>query len=149
METPKSPADLFNMPPIVLPKVSLDQVLNMLRKRINKSYMPSATGEREFNSKPQYIPHESKEIAKMPSVHPHEPTGYFALTDHFGYTEKNYAIWCHIQIGEFQIMVNLKTDETWVKAFDFPEPLIRWEQHPDQTLPINPYELEEILDIYL
>lgn len=45
----------FNNPPLIQALVTREELLTMLRGRINKDYMRSATGEVQCNSKPEYL----------------------------------------------------------------------------------------------
>lgn len=45
----------WDLPDKVIERVTANEMLAMLRGRINNGYMPSATGEVKYNSKPEYI----------------------------------------------------------------------------------------------
>ena len=45
---------LVDLPAIVLDKVSKEDILNVLRNAFCKGYMPTATTDRKYNSKPRY-----------------------------------------------------------------------------------------------
>lgn len=144
--------DIFSLPPIVVEKVGLEEILVLMRSRINKGYMPSATGEVKFNTKPKYTLHRLKNHPDIPSLYCHrtekESYGEYAVAlDDFGLSEDKAPIFLYVWIEEFTIIINLQTEKTLITNTDY-ENLVPWDQ-PDQKIPVMRDALKELIDIYL
>lgn len=146
--------DIFSLPPIIVEKVGLEEILVLLRSRINKSYMPSATGEVNFNSKPEYTRHRLKNHPEIPSFYRYSSSlenyaEYVAALDDLGWSKEKDPIYLYLWIDKFIIIINLQTEKTLIGTFgnDY-EDLVQWDQ-PDQKIPVMRDALKELIDNYL
>lgn len=142
---------IFSRPPIVLEKVRLSEILELLRDRVNKSYMPSANGRVEFNSKPEYTEIANSQFPDFPVVHSLEQSGYFCLQRH-DYQGGREPVFYNLQVAEFQIVIRLNTEQTIIRLISSPmcddNPFIEWKDDPEQTIPLHHDQLKELIDIY-
>jgi hypothetical protein len=160
---------------ITLEKMTLSNYIYMLRSRINKGYMPSATSKREFNTKPYYesvqaITNLSRGtghyfpatdiFANDPSTE-NNPIGIQSNTHYFGLDSTFSAIdntklldKNGSKIKEIKIITNLNKpiSHTYVNIMSSVDNLwlgwVQWADNNSMAIPINPYELEKHLDIY-
>lgn len=142
--------DIFTMPPIVLPKVRLSEIIELLRDRVNKHYMPSSNGKVEYNSKPEYDRFFHPVYTDMPDIHPVvDQSGYYCLDRGMG---QKMPIFFNLNIGPFQIVINLTTEKAIIRRNDsslgHTEPYVEWQDSDEQTIPLLPSELKETIDIY-
>lgn len=139
---------IFNLPPIVLPKYQLSGILELLRDRVSKHYMPSSNGRITRNTKPEYTKHELPDRPGWPSVHRLEPSGYFCMQDMLGYSNTK-PVFYNLHISHFQILINLQTEEALIRFCEVPDAVfLEWKDDPDQTIPLMPDHLKEIIDVY-
>lgn len=145
-----NPSELFSLPPIVLTKVSLIEILTELRKRVNKHYMPSATGEVCYNSKPEYVKSKDSAFPHFPSyqVMDNYGSGYYVLMDEWGWSDEKAPVFFHLAIGGFQIVINLTTEEALIRLLETNAPFVPWNNSPEQTIPIIRDTLKDIIDTY-
>ncbi len=141
---------IFSLPPLVVEKVKLSEIIELLHDRVNKGYMPSANGSVHYNSKPEYTRFAHPEHPDMPNVHPLvDYTGYFCLSD--GFSGKR-PIYFNLNIAQFQIMINLETEKALIRRNDtelkHTEPFTVWTDSAEETIPIMRDELKELLDNY-
>lgn len=143
--------NIFELPPIVVEKVRLGEILELLRKRVNKYYMPSSHGEVQYNSKPSYVKGKLPEHSDFANVHHSEWSGYFSVEDLFGGSSK--PIYFNLRISQFQILVNLETEQAIVCLVDAAGSPINnkffvWTDSPEQTIPLMRDELKEYIETY-
>lgn len=128
-------------------KVTQQDLLDELRQRVNKGYMPSATRE-GFNSKPDYV--RWLDLA----VEGHDRaarnfgcTGYFQRTDDWGFSDPNDPIWAYIETCQFEYLVNLSNDAIKVRRSGDEA----WTDWTDAALhlPEDKRELIEVIDNFL
>ena len=140
--------DIFALPPIILPKVRLSAILELLRDRVNKYYMPSSNGRVQYNSKPEYDRIAHPDHPDMPNIHPIvDCSGYYCLDRGMG---QQLPIFFNLNIGPFQIIINLSTEKTIIRRNDVghAEPFVEWKDSDEQTIPLVPEELKNIIDMY-
>lgn len=137
----------FDIPVVLQPLLSRDEFLGLLRARINKGYMPSATGDVQYNSKPEYIRSLSTEtIAEDARVFfAHGCSGYFA-TESWAHAHQTRDIWCYLRVGNVAFITNLTTDATYVAmANEDLGVVVTW---TDQLLAVDRVVLDNEIDIY-
>jgi hypothetical protein len=145
----------FDRAPVVMEKVSRKELIGMLQARINKHYMPSATGSVKFNRKPEYI---RNWMTMMPSLWPSvcltDPTEFRAF-DQFGDfvgmdTRPPNAIYLFINLAPIFIYVRLDTDQMLVANHQAGELLafLPWDRD-EQAVAIDRIQLQETLDTYV
>lgn len=138
----------FDLPQIVLPKVKLQDVLQVLRERLNKSYMPSASGEVQYNSKPYYY---SKSYYGMGDYHA-EPLADFptfpnpiyfntefeiASFDNDGLQRTLFALICDDRV---ELLINLASCDTLVRFIGNGingGPWMRWLEESTQEIALD------------
>ena len=141
---------IFALPPIVLEKVKLCEILDLLRDRVNKGYMPKSNGKVEYNSKPTYTRFTDPDIPEMPNIHPLDQSGYFSLDNWMGQQPRH--IYFNLHIAQFQIVINLTTEKAVIRRCDselsYLEPYVEWREINEETIPLMRDELKELIDIY-
>lgn len=104
----------FDLHPVVETPMSRDEYLGLLRDRINKGYMPSSSGRTQYNSKPEYIQNlDTSSPAVLCRRFSCDGSGYFS-EDTYGLGQHVRTIWHWMDLGEFGVLVDLTTDQTWV-----------------------------------
>lgn len=98
---------MFDRAPLIQERVSLEDVLNLIRKVTNRKYMPTATGEVNFNSKPYYVPTAHPVFSNYPMVTMVSGAGYLAF-DAYSVTNNNQTIFAQLEIDDYIILVDLK-----------------------------------------
>lgn len=140
--------NIFSLPSIVLEKVKLSEILDLLRDRVNRHYMPKSNGRIKYNSKPEYTQFASQQFPDMPDIHPLEPSGYFCLDR----DSQRQPIFYNLHIAQFQIVINLVTEEAFIRLNNselrHTELFVKWEDTSNQTIPLMRDELKEIIEIY-
>lgn len=146
-------APIFQLPPIVLERIQVSVVLELLRQRVNKNYMPTAKGVVLYNSKPSYVGNSLTEHEGFPSVRSNESSGFYAVDTYLSGRLTQKAIFANINTAGFQILVNLSTCETIVRQVSLksftPNLSVCWPDSPEHVLPISRSDLEQHIDIYL
>jgi hypothetical protein len=133
----KSPYDI---PYIVLPKVTLEEVLNMLRGLINRERMPSSPNKTTIASKPSYPMWEDSRLVL--EAHPDfaNPAAFAENEGCFGAFMRSGLIhYSMVTDGQVWVYTNLNTDATIVST-DL-ENWYPWVQ--DKPLAINLVKLKE------
>jgi len=123
----------MDQPPVVMEKVTPEEMLTFFRMTINKGYMPSATGEIEYNSKPEYTYEVNSWVKNKNTVSPGYGVQFFKEIDRWlGGTNPTDPIWAFIEIDNITVGCNLNTDELYVALvgsdwypFTTPAPLNR------------------------
>lgn len=107
-------------PPVFMEKITPEEMLKWFRKDINKGYMPSATGETEFNSKPEYLLGVNSWVQKKKNtVSPGWGIQFFKEIDRMFHSSKpDDPIWAFVEVKDITVGCNLKTDELYVAAVD-------------------------------
>lgn len=152
IETIEAP-NPFDQPDLVQPRLSLATLLGLYRSRLNKGYMPSATGEHSYNAKPTYVNRRDEQFLTFPKV----PftiygSGCYAFEGDFG----KGPIFANLVVGHYQVLTNLTTLETLVRMKDdgpdgtcpIFHPFVRWKDE-SKTIPMDRFELAENIDTYL
>ena len=140
---------IFSLPPIVIEKVKLSEILDLLRERVNKHYMPGANGKVQYNSKPEYTRHAHPQYPSMPDIHPLDQSGYFCLDKH---PQQDQHIFFNFHIAQFQIVIDLSTEKALIRRNDTEaqaaEPFIEWRAINEETIPLMRDEMKELIEIY-
>lgn len=151
----KDDKSAYNLPEIKLPKIKLPEYLRVLRERFPKGYMPSATGQVEFTSKPYYCEFASEVLnlchltgcyAYSPDpIRSHEEPTYPAL--------KEGVIYFVVELTAqpVRVITNLSDPEkeTWICTKRGDGTWSKWEQWFDfSSMPIHLYELKELVETY-
>lgn len=124
-----------------------EELLEKLRQRINKGYMPSATRE-GYNSKPEYVRWLDLALAGHErAARNFDCTGYFKRTDEWGLTNGQDPIWLYIETNQFEYVINLQTDEIRVRRTWGTEWVV-WD-NPDLKLAEDKRELFEVIEDYV
>lgn len=143
----------FDLPPLVMTPVSRKELLEVLRSRINKGYMPTATGSVLYNHKPRYLRHASTEAEGVwPKVSDNDYTGFYAF-ETFDFVYRHDAIidapkhvYLFLKVKNIYVILNLTTEEMIVScAHQVYHP---WTED-EQTVPMDRIELWERLEMYL
>ena len=124
--------------------VKREELLQELRHRINKGYMPSSKRD-GFNSKPEYVRWLDLAVdGHERAARNFDCTGYFKRTDEWGLTDPNDPIWVYIETNQFEYLVNLSNDAIKIRRADG----IAWTDWTDATqhLPEDKHELIEVID---
>lgn len=128
-------------------RVTREELLGELRRRINKGYMPSAT-RGGFNSKPEYVRWLDLAVeGHERAARNFDCTGYFKRTDEWGLTDTNDPIWAYIETNQFEYLVNLSNDEIRVRRADE----LNWVIWDDGTLQLaeDKRELWDVVENFL
>lgn len=144
----------FLLPAVKLPKVTLESVLDVLRKHLNKGYMPSATGEVTMNSRPQYLSehgfgrHQDMSNPQWPKFPGTEHVNWYGTVMFGDRPQDEDHIFAYIGTKQMDIMVNLTTEVTIVSiAGGGQKEWFEWTG--DQELAIHSFELAECIRLYL
>jgi len=142
----------FDAPPIMMKKVTLDELHNLLRQRTNKSYMPSDyegdagkpsygwNARPHFNSKPEYLDAERYSWPEfLQAVAYWGCSGYFCRDG--GHHVK--TLWACLRIGFHSILVNLVSLQTYL--VDSAGVTHQW--HSTQELAVDRFALYEQIDL--
>lgn len=135
----------FDQPEVVLPKVTLTDIVEMCRTRINCNYMPSAYGKVQYNTKPDYYSHELPDHPNVPDVARNDWTGYYAM-DSLATSNPIYVL-INLGVEGIQILICLKTLQALIRTPDTEFEV--WESDSKDGISVNPYLLQEHLDTYL
>lgn len=127
----------WDLSDLIVARVTKEEVLVLLRNRINNGYMPTSTGRVEFNSKPEYEDFPISEWLKPGKEGFYVGSGYYCGSD-------RKDIYVGLHVGQFIVVCQLNTEKVWVKVSggDYHE----W---TDQTVPLNRNILEDVVDTYL
>jgi hypothetical protein len=153
-------------PAIQLKKVELSEYLEILRKRINKGYMPSSHGSVKYNSKPYYeradaigrLSNGSGYYSQCPEYHSGTLLNieygvvYFGI-DGYQCSKSGYnLLGSDSPIKDIMIITNLNEPSlTHVNVKGMTNEWLGWTLWIDDenmTIPINKYELEKCIDVY-
>lgn len=136
----------WDLPDKVIERVTANEMLAMLRGRINNSYMPSATGEVKYNSKPEYIrggPDQWFEDKLSPF---YAASGCYASDIHSPPYPKDTGIYAVLLITDIIVACQLQTGKLWVSLN---EPSLVWHAWTEQSIPIERNVLASVIDCYL
>lgn len=136
---------IFDLPPIVIKKLDLAELLDMLRTSVNSLYMPKSAGAVPFNSKPDYYKNGIEEFPDFPDVSIHDGSGFIAFDRVYG----NTPIFVCLHVNNIQIVINLTTEEAIVRMLDDAAKFVRWPNDPTKTLAISRTQLKEEIDFYI
>lgn len=143
----------FDLPPLVMTPVSRKELLEVLRSRINKGYMPTATGSVQYNTKPQYLRHALTEVeGTWPKVTELNYSGYYAFeTFDFVYRhdciiDAPKHIYLFLKVKNIFVLLNLTTEEMLVSHEH--EVYHPWTED-EQTVPMDRIELWQAYEMYL
>lgn len=144
------------LPEITLPKLKLVEYLQILREHFPKSYMPSATGQVEFTTKPHYVEHKSAidALSCATGTYVFSPVSLSHLSDEAtALPIKEDVIYFGVELQQppLKIITNLSDpmNETWVCTKRGDGSWSTWEQWYDFTaLAINPYVIKELVNVY-
>jgi len=132
----------FSFKPIVMPAVTPDEVLGLMRGRLNKEYMPSATGKVEYNSKPEYF----NSYYGRRTVHDvADWSGVYCDEDGHGGCTAARPFWAFIRTTRVDILCNLYTDELTIMRRNPDGPWLPF----DRPCHIDRAELQEQIELYL
>ena len=130
----------WDVPPLVVAKVTPQEIIDTLRATVNKFYMPTATSCRMFNSKPTYVNGGvDRMITTMDRYAFDNGSGYYA--DAEGPTPN--GVYAALHVGTFIIAVKLQTEECWIRQYEADTPFHRW---TDQPVALDRVELAKVFD---
>lgn len=139
----------WDLKPIVMERVSREELLAMLREVVGGGYMPSSTLDR-LHPKPEYLKTDLKRCFYGHAPYTESPfyrgTGYYAQEEYHDAGER--PIWLYLQLREVQVVVNLAADHMWIRVDG---PNSKWESWDIDTIkfPIDRLELKEQLEFYV
>jgi hypothetical protein len=144
-------------------KVTRAEFLQELRARINKWYMPSATGEVQYNSKPSYLRHQHPFIEDgcWPNASAsHDQSGFLAF-ERFGTTPealivdgqyvippKDIYLW--LDLYPVYILVNLQNVDIRVAVSEEGYRLnyLKWDDDA-QEIALDRFKLQNAFECYV
>lgn len=130
----------FDIPAIVIPKMTKEKFLGLLRVEMPKCYMPTAKKDR-FVSKPEYVSASSREnLIKAAASYGPFP-GYFKFGNAHYSRKEIPGLYASFPFDEFIVVTDLETEEAWVVTYEKSVPVIH-EWTSELTLAINPYDLD-------
>ena len=138
------PIDPFDEPPVVMKKVSLAEIIELLRSKITTDLMPSATGERQYMSKPTYIRTTNRETF-IRAIETHPFSGTFVHDPIWS----QYAVpeaFAGFPVGEYYIAVDLVQLRGYVMRMADDFDLRLWEWPQDRELALDRMLLKEAFD---
>jgi hypothetical protein len=139
----------FKLPPVTHAPLGVQEFLKMLRSRINQGYMPSATGEQQYNSKPEYLRNLQLILDKPGQSGLSYGSGFYAQDGaYLEYTggKKVHDIYLFLDVSNVAVLVNLLTDEAYVALSG--ETIGAWEPWTAQLLSVDRHLLAEKIDAY-
>lgn len=136
----------FDLHPVIQTPLGREEFLGLLRERINKHYMPSATGSTQYNSKPEYLRNldKSSPDALCRAFLPYWP-GYFSEDSH-GLGNDERKLWVFLHFDTWVVLVDLHTDQTWVALAG--ESLGSAHEWTDQLISVDRLTLLEKIDLH-
>lgn len=148
--TVQSDTEVFERPPLIQEKVSLLEILTMLRERTNRGYMPTATGKVNFNSKPRYMPVSHPVFTEYPGVGMVCAAEYLAFDT---YVDARWSrnIFALMEVDEYNILVDLGKC-TAIVGYRIGEPSqnnyhwVEWPLDDNHKLAIDRRKLEDVID---
>lgn len=160
---PRSDASPFDLPAIVMKKVTRAEFLQELRARINKWYMPSATGEVQYNHKPVYVRHQHPfiEDGMWPNASvSHYQSGFVAF-QRYGTTPEDIivdgqyvippkAIYLWLDLHPIYILMNLETVDIRVAVEEEGKRLnyVKWDDDA-QEIALDRFKLQNAFECYV
>jgi hypothetical protein len=161
----KDERSVYHLPKVVLEGVKRDEFFEMLRKHFNKGYMPSATGEASFNSKPEYCEFVSEivNLCRGTGTYAYSPDVFRTHEERSpeGHVIVDGAMWSieekHIYFGvqmpnqPVQIFVDLTDPDkhTYVRTKRGDGSWARWESwYGYMDINVNRYDLQEQINVY-
>lgn len=149
------PPDPFATPDVVMERLTLAQLLDAYRQRLNKHYMPTATGAASVNSKPKYVNHREPSAPDFPSLpFTMYGSGCF-MFEGFG-TQLPQDMYANLVIDGIQVITNLKTLKSIIRMVDHGatgerpvfHPFVPWELPSQQSLGVDRIKFQDTVDIY-
>ncbi len=158
-DQPHSILDPFAVPDVVLERMGLGEYLSIVRDCVNKGYMPSASGARTVNSKPEYLRHRDPQFPDFPLVVPGSAycdTGCYSFDTYYVFM-RDAPIFAGTREGPYQILTHLRTCQTLIRLTtpvhglegNALHPWREWRDAPEETIAVNRYELRDKLENYL
>lgn len=161
----KDDITISHLPAIAQKKMKVAEYLGLLREKFNKGYMPSATTNREFNSKPEYVdsPLKISNLYNGNDVYSLETISAFSGGEdyvseftkqtgdaHFFRDESHKSTLIYgIEVSGFKILTNLGNDNTYITVQRKDGTWQDWSKWYDfSELPIDRFQLNEILDMF-
>lgn len=137
--------DPFELPPIVMKKVTLSEVIKRLQSTITTDLMPSATGERTVMSKPTYFDSmDHASFLRSIASHCTWPGLYCQDKSSFGPTVKQTFV--GIPLGDYTIAVDLVKLKGYVMRWVTEADLKVWEWLEDKPIAFDRNLLNEAFD---
>lgn len=131
----------FMLPPLVQRKVTLNELLDMLRLKVNQFYMPTANGRVKYNSSPTYIAKANPDYSEFPFIDfNNDASGFYAIDR---ILPPDVCLYLFLQ--NLHIVINLKTLRTIVKT-DAGDLTFDWSATPDKGIAIDRRHLEQVID---
>ena len=144
--------DPFAVPDVVLKRMELNEFLDLLRPMLNKGYMPTATGERSYNSKPEYVLHRDVQYPEFPRVSSYGLcNGACCYTfDTYHVFVKDPPIFLGVRFEPYHILTNLRTCQTLIRLTTPVDALWwEWRENEGRTISLNRHELQDVLETYI
>lgn len=133
----------YDLKPVTLPPVRLEQYLTLLREHVCKGYMPSSSKD-GYHSKPEYISGFTK--ALLEGEGDFTFTGFFCDED-LAHLKEERPIWAYVDINTVELMTNLTTEQTYVRV---KQPYCVWKEwYPTIAININLYTVADVINVYL
>lgn len=134
--------DPFKRPAIVMKPVTLEKLIELMRVRVGKGYMPTGL-EDKYHSKPRYIRAEDEKAYRHACLCESYPTFVCWDQEYGGYGEIGAVL--PIRGGGLSILVELTSLKAWV-AVPVGLQLTIWEWTADKELPVDLLILAETIE---
>jgi hypothetical protein len=106
------PTDPFNRPPVIEHRVCLEEILQRLRETLPRLVMRSALGLTVHVSRPLVIKEANGRYPSFPLIDPRlYDSGLYALASDEAYP----AVFAHLLISGYQVIINLRDDSAIVR----------------------------------
>jgi len=141
------------LPPFEIPKVTKQEVIELLQNRTNTEYMPSANGTVQYNSKPQYVRVTDMDAFKR-SLARETVAGYYTGSDDiFTLPRSTVGMWAALPVTidwvhtagittQLTVFVNLSTLDVYYGNSDA---FVTWPD--DLALPLDRVRLQDALEM--
>jgi hypothetical protein len=130
----------FDIPAIVIPKMTKEKFIELLRAEMPKCYMPTSKKDR-FVSKPEYVSASSRENMIIAAASHGPFPGYFKFGNAHYTQQEIPGLYASFPFDKLIVVADLETEEAWVVTYVDSAPVIH-EWTDEQALAINPYDLD-------
>lgn len=145
----------FKIPPIVMKKVSLEELLDLLRSRVNKGYMPGADGRIGYNSKPEYVRFTLPGVAGVswPNVNGRDHTGFYAFDSFQVIQEVPKAVYLYLDLHPVRVLIRLDTEDALVAVrstdTETETAFVPWPRGTANEIAIDRIKLQNEIDCFV